>query len=194
MVCSRGSLAATWPSLQCAGHHHCHANMYQPTLSCWSQSGWTYIHRIKIFVKVPTLLQSKTIKSGVSKLKRLFTPGLPDTGMLMVQGILSNLSSAISTPSCFMYSGRKGNIAYRIPAYGLLSESHGVHGGMVITSVSSMTQKESVRCSVTHADYFSNYIFLISNLHYRDTQNKVIEQEHTYDVKSEKSLSMWPMI
>lgn len=27
-------------------------------------------------------------------------------------------------------------------------------------------------------------IFLISNLHYRDTQNKVIEQEHTYDVKS----------
>lgn len=90
MVCSRGSLAATWPSLQCAGHHHCHANMYQPTLPCWSQSGWTYIHRIKIFVKVPTLLQSEAIKSGVSKLKSLFTPGLPDTGMLMVQGILSN--------------------------------------------------------------------------------------------------------
>lgn len=112
----------------------------------------------------------QTPKFVISKIKKIFTPGLPDPDTLMVQGRLSNLSHATSAPAAPWLVAVTVTWATGYQLTVPLSESHGAWGGMrrelnliAIIFTSSITQKERVRCAVAHADYFSNCY-----LHYRD--------------------------
>lgn len=112
----------------------------------------------------------QTAKFVISKTKKIFTPGLPDPDTLTVQGRLSNLSHAASAPAAPWLAAAVVTWATGSQLTVLLSESHGAWGGtrrelnlIAIIFTSSITQKERVRCAVTHADYFSNCY-----LHYRD--------------------------
>lgn len=76
-----------------------------------------YVHMQDQNICIAVGKHLQTVKFVISKMKKMFTPGLPDADTLMVQGRLSNLSHAVSAPSCSMVSGCKGNAGYRLPAY-----------------------------------------------------------------------------